>query len=438
MILKITKNTDPIWKQKFKNVKKITPEIKKLVSDMMETVGITSAVGLAAPQVGVALRLFVISYGRLKEAFINPKIVHRGKETNEIEEGCLSVPCVRGSVNRVNEIEIDYQDLKGRTKKATLSGYYARITQHEYDHLSSSFYTDRILDSNKLYTYKTIKIVFFGTPTFGAVILKSLIGQKLVGEYNIPLVVTAPDKPAGRGQEPKSSPVKDLAVQFNIPTETPTTLKNNVALVNKLKSIEPDFIVLASYGKIVPKEILEIPRRAAINIHPSLLPRYRGVSPIQAALLNGDKYTGVTIMKMNEKLDEGAVLGAARLTIKKTDTSESLSERLASLSASLTRHVLHIMTVGDIKPKPQSPTGASYSKILTKEDGLIDWKKPPENLERMIRAYYPWPGVWSKLKIKNEELRIKLLPNKMIQLEGKEPVKLEDFKRGHPEFNLVW
>jgi len=434
MILKLTKNTDPIWKQKFKNVKKITPEIKKLVADMMETVAITSAVGLAAPQVGIALRLFVISYGRLREAFINPKIVRRGKETNEIEEGCLSVPCIRGSVNRVNEIEIDYLDLRGRTKKATLSGYYARIAQHEYDHLSGSFYTDHILDKKKFYTYKTIKIVFFGTPQFGAIMLKSLIGQKLVGEYNIPLVVTAPDKPAGRGQEPKSSPVKDLAVQFNIPTETPTTLKSNAELVNKLKSMEPDFIVLASYGKIVPKEILEIPTRAAINIHPSLLPKYRGASPIQAALLNGDKYTGVTIMKMNEKLDEGGIFGTARLTIKKTDTAQSLSERLANLGASLTHHILHIMTIGDIKPKPQSLTGASYSKILTKEDGLIDWKKPSGNLEEMIRAYYPWPGVWTRYNGKI----LKLLPNKLVQLEGKEPVKLEDFKSGHSDFNLSW
>ena len=434
MILKLTKNTDPIWKQKFQNVKKITPEIKKLVGDLMETVDITSAVGLAAPQVGAALRLFVISYGRLKEAFINPKIVRRGKETNEIEEGCLSIPCVRGAVNRVNEIEIDYLDLKGRTKKATLSGYYARIAQHEYDHLSRSFYTDRILDQKKLYTYKTIKIVFFGTPNFGSIILKSLIGQKLVGEYNIPLVVTAPDKPAGRGKELKPSPVKELALQFDIPVETPAILKNNSELINKLKSIEPDFIVLASYGKIVPKEILEIPKKAPLNIHPSLLPKYRGPSPIQAALLNGDKYTGITVMKMNEKLDKGEIIGTARLTIKKTDTSESLSERLANLGASLTHHVLHIMTVGDIKPKPQSPTGTSFTKLIQKENGMVDWKKPPENLERLIRAYYPWPGAWARYNGKI----LKLLPNHMVQFEGKEPVKLEDFKRGHPEFNLVW
>ncbi|OGY23225.1 MAG: hypothetical protein A2172_02495 [Candidatus Woykebacteria bacterium RBG_13_40_15] len=448
MILKLTRNTDPIWKQKFQNVKKITPEIKKLVTDMMETVDITSAVGLAAPQVGAALRLFVISYGKLREAFINPKIVRRGKETNEIEEGCLSVPCVRGSVNRANEIEIDYQDLKGRPKKATLSGYYARIAQHEYDHLSSSFYTDRILDKKNLYTYKTIKIVFFGTSEFGSIVLKSLIGQKLAGEYEITLVVTAPNKPAGRGQESTVSPVKALADQFNIPIEVPTTLKNSSDLVNKLKSIEPDFIVLASYGKIVPKEILEIPKKAPLNVHPSLLPKYRGASPIQSAILSGDKYTGVSVMKMNEKLDSGDIFGSAHLTIKKTDTSESLSERLADLGASLTHHVLHILTVSDIKPKPQSPTGTSYTKILTKEDGFIDWKKPPENLERMIRAYHPWPGVWSKLRINNSpssakasagrELRIKLLPNRMVQLEGKEPVKLDDFKRGHSDFKLNW
>jgi len=433
MILPLTRNSDPIWKQKFQNVRQITPEIKRLVRDMKETLKLTSAVGLAAPQVGVPLRLFIINYARLKETFINPKIIRYGKETNQIEEGCLSVPCSRGNVNRTNEIEIEYTDLKGNKKAAKLSGYYARIAQHEHDHLYSTFYIDRILYKKDICTYKPIKIVFFGTPDFGATILKSLIGQKLVGEYKIPLVVTMPDKPAGRGQELAASPVKKLANEFNIPVITPETLKD-AKFIKRLRDLEPDFLVLAAYGQFLPKEILEIPTKYPVNIHPSLLPKYRGPSPIPSAILNGDKYTGVTMMLMSGKMDSGDILAAARLKIALRDTTASLEAKLAELGASLIHHVLHLATIGKIEPQPQDHTKATYSKILKKEDGLIDWKNPPENLERIIRAYHPWPSVWTKYQGKT----LKLLPNRMVQMEGKEPVSLQQFKSGHPDFTLDW
>jgi len=434
MILKLTKNTDPIWNQKFKNIKSVTPEIKRLISDMEETIDITSAVGLAAPQVGIPLRLFVIRYRKLKEAFINPKIISKSKEFHEYEEGCLSVPCSRGALNRANTVEIEYLDLKGRKKRAKLSGYYARISQHEYDHLSSTFYINRISDKNKLYTYKPIKIVFFGTSEYGALILKSLIGQKIVGEYEISLVVTPPDKPAGRGKELKPSAVKNLANQFNLAVDTPNSLKNNPGFVSKLKKMKPDFLVLASYGKIIPKVILEIPTKYPLNIHPSLLPKYRGASPISAAIQNGDTYTGGTVMVMNEKMDEGDLLAISRLKIGSKDTREALEGKLARLGANMINQVLHLTTINQLKPRSQNHNAATYTKPLEKEDGLINWEKPPENIERMIRAYYPWPGVWTRYNGKI----LKLLPNKMVQVEGKEPVKLEEFKQGHKDFTLNW
>jgi len=451
MILPLARDKDPIWKQKFQNIKKITPEIKKLVRDMRETLELTSAVGLAAPQVGKPLRLFIANYGHLKEVFINPWIASRGKETNPLEEGCLSVPCTRGEVARSKEVEIEYLDLKGHRKVAKLAGYYARIAQHEYDHLSSVFYADRILDKKKVYKYKPIKIVFFGTPEFGAIILKSLIGQQIVGEYTIPLVVTALDKPAGRGRQLTASQVKKLASEFGLPVETLQSLKGNTKFISKLKSISPDFIVLASYGKIIPREILEIPTKAPINIHPSLLPKYRGPSPISAAILAGNPSTGVTIMAMNEKMDEGDILAAAKVRISSRDTTESLGTKLANLGATLVLHVLHLMTLDKIQPQPQDSRQATYTKILEKKDGYIDWKKPPENLERMTRAYHPWPGAWTYYlpvqqtgqQTANREQRtakkiLKLLPNHMAQLEGKNPVSLEEFKRGHSDFTLSW
>ncbi|OGY25791.1 MAG: hypothetical protein A2Z24_00465, partial [Candidatus Woykebacteria bacterium RBG_16_44_10] len=392
MILPLARHSAPIWKQKFKNISKISPEIKKLVADMRETLELTSGVGLAAPQVNAPLRLFIVDYGRLKEVFINPKITSYGKEADSIEEGCLSVPRVRGEVNRVVRIEIDYIDLNGVRKKATLSGYFARIVQHEYDHLSSVFYTDRVVDKKSLYTYKPIKIVFFGTPEFGAIILQTLYGQQLVGEYSIDLVVTTPDKPAGRGQQSTHSGVKKMAERFKLPVATPNTIGDK-KFVSLLKKLEPDFIVLASYGKILPKEILSIPKKGALNVHPSLLPRYRGASPIAAAILNGDKSTGVTIMQMNEKLDEGDILAVVKTRISPKDTSETLSTKLAHLATRLIHYALHLAATDKIKLKPQDSRKATYTKLLKKADGYIDWKNPPKNLEAAIRAYYPWPGV---------------------------------------------
>ena len=433
MIVPLAKHSAPIWKQKFKNISKITPEIKKLVADMRETLELTSGVGLAAPQVNTPLRLFIVDYGRLKEVFINPKITSYGKETDSVEEGCLSVPRVRGEVNRVVRIEIDYIDLKGVRKKATLSGYFARIVQHEHDHLSSVFYTDRVVDKKSLYTYKPIKIVFFGTPKFGAIVLQTLYGQQLVGEYSIDLVVTTTDKPSGRGQQPLPSEVKKTAVRFKLPVVTPDSMKD-VKFIRQLKQLEPDFIVLASYGKLIPKEILSIPKKGPLNVHPSLLPKYRGASPITKAILEGDKSTGVTIMKMNEKMDEGDILAVVKIRISPKDTSDTLSIKLANVATRLIHHVLHLAAAAKIKPKPQDSRKATYTKLLKKDDGYIDWKNPPKNLESAIRAYYPWPGVWTRYKGKI----LKLLPEGGVQLEGKEPTGLKEFKAGHPDFNLDW
>jgi methionyl-tRNA formyltransferase len=188
----------------------------------------------------------------------------------------------------------------------------------------------------------------------------------------------------------------------------------------------------------LPKDILEIPTKYPVNIHPSLLPKYRGPAPVSTAILNGDKYTGVTMMVMSEKMDSGDILASARLKIAPRDTTASLETKLANLGASLIHHVLHLATIGKIEPQPQDHTKATYTKILKKEDGLINWKNPPENLERLIRAYYPWPGVWCKFRMQNSEFRIKLLPNKMVQVEGKDPVSLQQFKSGHKDFTLDW
>lgn len=432
MILPITKNSDSIWKQKFKNVSRVDPEVKKIVADMKDTLEFTGGVGLASPQVGLALRIFIVNYSKLKAVFINPKIVEKTKVTSEGEEGCLSVPGFRGLVHRSTEITIDYLDIKGRPKRAKLSGYYARIIQHEYDHLNSTFYVDRIVaKKKKLVKFAPIRLVFFGTPQFGATILRSIIGQGVVGEYEVLLVITQPVSASKNNKKSKLTPVQRTALEFSIPILQPPKLSDK-KLIRTLKNQKPDVFVVASYGRILPKNILNIPKHGSVNIHASLLPKHRGASPIQTALLKGDKQTGITIMLMNEKMDEGDILAKAKIQIGLKDTSAGLNIKLAQLGSELIHQVLHLWVNKRIKPRKQLKAKATYTEKLTKDSGHIDWKKPPKNLERMIRAYYPWPGVWTNY---NDKI-LKFLPERKIQLEGKQSVKLSDFKNGHKDFKI--
>jgi len=267
-----------------------------------------------------------------------------------------------------------------------------------------------------------MKIIFMGTPEFGAIILEGLCQS----EYKPILVITAPDKPAGRKQIITFLPVKIVAQKYNIPVSQPISLKNS-SCVDFLIEKGPDLIVVAAYGQILPKEILEIPQYGCLNVHPSLLPKYRGSSPIQYTILNGDKETGVTIILMDEKMDHGPILAARELEFsifnypseaRVGDEGEAFSDlqfsnlhdKLADLGAKLLIETIPKWLAREIKPKPQDDSKATYTKILKKEDGKIDWKKSAEEIERQIRAFELWPGsftIWEKIKNK-EPLKIKI------------------------------
>lgn len=245
------------------------------------------------------------------------------------------------------------------------------------------------------------KIIFIGTPEFGAVILEEL--AKSI--FKPALVITAPDKPVGRKQILTPSPVKVLAQKQKIPLLQPEKIKSHNSH-KAIKAIEPDLIVVAAYGQILPKEILNIPKYGCLNVHPSLLPKYQGPSPIQYAILNGDKKTGVTIILIDEKIDQGPILAQKALIIKKDETIENLHNKLANLGADLLIKTIPRWTRKTIKPKLQDKTKASYTKILKKEDGEINWQKSAEEIERQIRAFNPWPSAYSGLKVEDKELKI--------------------------------
>jgi methionyl-tRNA formyltransferase len=297
------------------------------------------------------------------------------------------------------------------------------------------------------------KIVFMGTPDFSVPSLLSLISQT-----NVLAVVTQPDKKVGRKQEVTQSPVKKIALEHKIEVLQPEKVKGNFEFIKQIKDLQPDLIVAVAYGFILPQEIIDIPKYGIINVHASLLPKYRGASPIQSAILNGDKETGVTIMLIDDKMDTGPMLGQRTITITDNDNFESLHDKLSMLGSDLLSETLSKYINGEIKPVAQNESEATYCKILNKEDGKIDWNKSAEEIERQIRAFNPWPGsftFWEGKQLRIiKALDIKVIGNKIgevfktndgigvkcgkdaleileLQLEGKRPMTAKEFLNGY-------
>lgn len=296
-----------------------------------------------------------------------------------------------------------------------------------------------------------MKIVFFGTPEFAVPTLESL-----AQEMDVICVVTQPDKKAGRKQTLTPPPVKVSAEKLGIKVIQP---RNKKELREELKGVKADFFVILAYGMILEKKVLNMPKYACVNIHASLLPKYRGASPIQTALLNGDKNTGISIMKMGEKLDQGPVYLLQRIEIEDLDDMETLSRKLQTLSAKITPLVLVDIAEGTLSPLPQIESKATYCKKIDKKDGEINWNIDSEKIYNMIRAYNPWPCAHTKFnskeikilsaRLEKKETKIKpgkffiengilkiaaengnILPKK-LQLEGKKAMSDKEFLNGY-------
>ncbi len=284
---------------------------------------------------------------------------------------------------------------------------------------------------------KPIKIAFFGTPQNAAIVLEKLVQTK----YKPGLIITTPDVQQGRGQKLQESPVKTLASVHGIDVLEPEDLENP-EFVKSFKNFAPGVAILVAYGKIIPQEVLNIPRLGFLNIHPSLLPKYRGPSPIYEVILAGDKRTGVTIIKLDPELDHGPILAQKELEIENADTHQSIMEKTAILGGDLLIEILPGYLDRSIKPKPQNHSGATYTEKIEKQNGLIDLNSPPDpkTLNRMIRAYFPWPTVWAEIETRDtkngiRKFKIKFLPENKIQPEGKRPMSLKEFQNGYPNIS---
>ena len=265
-----------------------------------------------------------------------------------------------------------------------------------------------------------MRIIFMGTPEFAVPPLEQLIQNK----YQVVAAYTRPDKPAGRGRSLVSSPVKKAAITWGLPVLQPVSLKK-AEVVAQLADLHPDVIVVAAFGQILPQSVLDIPRHGCLNIHPSLLPRFRGASPVAAAILAGDEVTGVSIMLMDSGLDTGPILAQTTVPVSPQDTTGSLTARLSAEASSLLPEVLPGWTRGEITPRPQDEAAATYSGTITKEAGGIDWRLPAVQIERRVRAFQPWPGCHTTWQGKRLEI-IEAVPLPGVEnLEAGQVVTLE-------------
>lgn len=252
----------------------------------------------------------------------------------------------------------------------------------------------------------TPRIIFFGTPAFSVIVL-----SKLIKAYLKPIaVVTSPARPAGRGRVITDPILALYAREHTIPLLQPENTKD-IIFLDGIRALKPDVCAIASYGHILPKELLSIPPHGFINVHPSLLPIHRGPSPIQTTILQGDTKTGVTLMLTDEKMDHGPILAQQKLEyMNSRPTYQELHDALAELGGTLLAHTLPAWVAGNITPKEQNHTQATYTKLFTKEDGHIDWTKPALEIGRMVRALNPWPGTWSMFgSPTSDSKRVKIL-----------------------------
>ncbi len=269
-----------------------------------------------------------------------------------------------------------------------------------------------------------MRVVFMGTPEFSVPPLEYLIKS----EYQVVGVYTQPDKPTGRGRTLEQSPVKRVALQHGLEVFQPVKLRNPDE-VARLAALKPDLVLVAAFGQILPQSVLDIPKLGCLNIHSSLLPEYRGATPVPAAILAGDKETGVTIMLMDEGMDTGAIITQIVVGIEPDDTTELLTTRLAQAAVRLLGEALPLWFDGSLKPQPQDGSKATYTKPITKEDGAIDWQMSAVEISRRIRAFHPWPGcyTWWQGKL------LKVLEAVALHKEGNlKPGKVVDLASGQP------
>ena len=259
-----------------------------------------------------------------------------------------------------------------------------------------------------------LRTVFIGTAELSCASLSALLNSP---HFSVVAVVTQPDKPRGRALKLQPSPVKELAGQHNLPVMQPERARNE-QFINELRAFDPDITVVAAYGQILPQTILDLPRYSCVNVHTSLLPKYRGAAPIQWALLNDERETGVTIMQMDAGLDTGMIIAQQSTAISNKDTSETLHERLAEMGAALLVQTIPDFVAGKITPRAQPAEGITYAPKIKKEDGKLEWNQSARTLWSRVRALTPWPGTFTFIRDAAHSVLLKVWRAEIVHHSG--------------------
>lgn len=434
MILKIRKANDPILRQPTEKVVDFGHEFQFFIDNMIETMRKNNGIGLAAPQLGISKKIFICEFtGDEKDELkgfpltiiCNPEITFSSKEKQNMVEGCLSFPGMELLIKRPKKITIKGQDRYGKNIEIEAKDIYAKVLQHENDHLNCTLFIDHLQE---------IPTLFIGTGTLGVNTLELLAKDK---QYKIVAVITGEDKKISRRNEiEKANPISEVAKKYQLPIIKTNNI-NQEEIIEKIKALKPKIGIMADFGQIICKEILDIPKFGIINIHPSLLPKHRGPAPIVQTILDGDEVTGISLIIASPKMDAGPILSHITVKLSQSETTSIIKDFLAETAATLVLDSIPYYLAGDLKPEAQDENLATYTKMTKAEDGLIDENTPAIVVDRKIRAFDAWPRAYSLIDGK----RIQLLEahfeenNKFlidrVKPEGKTEMSYEEYLRGY-------
>ncbi len=456
-MVRIVQKDDPVLRHIAKPVASGmfgTPELKKIIRDMKTALAIEDdGVALAAPQIGVSLRLFIVS-GKVMEllnsektktkkkypdtVFINPEIIKLSRNKETLEEGCLSVRFLYGKIERAKKARIGAVDEKGEKFEIGASGLLAQIFQHETDHLDGKLFIDFATDIHDIQREheKKPKVAFFGTPDRAVTVFQILKQSNIIPS----LIVTQPDRPRGRQLVMTSPPVKIWSQKEKIISLQPENLEDQM-FIQTLKNGNFDLFVVVAYGQIIKQNILDIPKHGSLNLHASLLPKLRGSSPIETAILTDERKTGVTVILLDNLMDHGPIIAREEVSLSKWPLSAGeLGETLLKAGGELLAKTIPLWLKGEIKPRDQDHSQATVTKKIKKGDGLINLSDNARKNYLKFMAYREWPktyffteknGQKIRVIITSAELEDGLFVIKKVIPEGKREMLFEQFRKNY-------
>lgn len=443
--LEILKDPNPRLRIEAADVSSFDGETQELIDDMIYTMRSADGIGLAAPQVGEGKKIIVAEYetpisdepSREKPednfplcVIVNPKVEDLSEDEEFMIEGCLSFPGKELYIKRPKKVKVSALDRWGKEYLIEDEKLLSRVLQHEIDHLNGVLMIDHI---------KTVKTLFVGNGSLGLPALEKIIDDP---QFKLLAVFTSADQPAGRSGKLQPTQVAARVAKLNQKIFKVEDI-NSKESIEKIKLLDPELIILADFSQIISKELIDLPKHGILNIHPSLLPKYRGPSPVVSAILAGDKKTGVSIIKLSEKVDAGDILSQLEIKIRPRETAEQLKLRLSEYSADLLAETVPYYLAGEIHPIIQKAEKASNTKKFSKLDGKITGNESPEQIDRMIRALNPWPGAYieisgKKIFITKAHLsKEKKLVIDAVKPEGKREMAYKEYMAGNQPLTLL-